>query len=118
MKDCNDAEVTNPYCTQCTTGATETVEHFLFNCPMYHNHRQIMYNNLRLIWYGFSDPRRITLKNIMFPFLIENDDIADPYNKCPISTPDQARIWKQICRFVKNTKRFNDLYRVDLERLT
>ncbi len=117
MKDADDNSVDMPYCNNCDQNAVESVEHYLLRCPAYHQNRQRMMNELRQVWPGYIDQPNITLRNVLLPFLITDESIYDPYNKCPITVMNQARIWKQICRFVRRTHRLKDLYRVDMTKL-
>jgi len=118
MKDTDDEEIESPHCTKCNEHKVESVHHYLLNCKAYHDFRQILIMEIRQIWNGYDKPSNLNLKCILLPFLIIDNQMTDKYNKCPLSTSQQASIWKHICKYVKRTQRLKDLFRVNMEKIT
>ncbi len=72
-----------------------------------------MINELRKHLQGFNDQANINLKYLLHPYKIKKL----PDLKKEISIKSQLRIWKSVLHYIKETKRFTDLYYVNLERL-
>ncbi len=111
-----DTPVPFAQCSHCNQLHDETIQHFLLECTEYDKQRERLFVSLKTIWNGFNDPKNRSLDNLLFPFNIRTSD----NDKKPLNILFQAAIWKSVCKFVKEPKRFKDidLYKIDLEELT
>ena len=67
----------------------EDVHHFLFDCPLYTNHREIMFNNLHWLSENY----------------VINTDLLTCGNP-ELSTNENIQIFKQVQDYIKRSKRF------------
>ncbi len=112
-KDAPTIQTDTPLCTQCNQKKNESITHYLLKCPKYTQQRYRMINELRKHWQGFNDQTNINLKNLLHPYKIKRP----PDLEKEISIKAQLKIWKSVLHYIKETKRFTDLYYVNLEKL-
>ena len=99
--------IQSPICTNCNQTEIENIPHFIMHCDKYKIQREIMFSNLTKINHRYKYRKFKSIKYILFPYLLHSCDLSQ-----------QTKVWKEILSYTKHTKRFKNLYLIDLNQLT
>ena len=91
----------SPFCNTCNK--MEDVDHFLTKCNKYKKQRQILYQNLSKINHKYKYKKFQTIKYLLFPYKMYNNNLNQ-----------QTKVWKEILNYTKHTKRFNNIYGIQM----
>ena len=99
--------ICSPICTNCDKEEIENVPHFLLSCDKYKIQREIMFKHLIKINHKYKYKKFQSIKYILFPYLLHHCNLTQ-----------QTKVWKEILSYTKHTKRFDNLYQIDINQLT
>ena len=96
-----------PPTNKCNTCySIESVRHYILKCKKYKTQRQKLKKKLIKINHKFKYQKFQTMKYLLFPYKIHNN-----------SKKQQAQIWREILSYIKGTKRFENLYDINLKEI-
>ena len=94
----------SPNCQYCNQ--IESVTHFLTKCKLYNVQRNQMMNKLIKINHRYKYEKFKSMKYLLFPYRLQHNNITK-----------QTMVWKEILNYTKETKRFSNLYHINLNNL-
>ncbi len=110
MKNRDDDKIQQtPNCEHCKT--IETVEHYLLHCNKYDKQRLKLYDNITKIWPGYNHGWNVNIGTLLYPYNILQNNIRQ------IDNDKTLLIWKEILSYTRNTNRFKNLFKINLDKL-
>ena len=100
----NNKIPTSPNCSHCDK--IESVTHYLTKCKRFRFQRQSLFRNLRRIDHRYRYTKFQSVKYLLFPYFLFRSNILK-----------QSLVWKEILNYIKETKRFENIYRIDLNQI-